>query len=44
MINATDTEQSVYKVHKNGSLLDVLIEFDNLDDLNDYSYDNWFRW
>jgi len=43
MINTTDTVDNHYKVHKNGSLLDVLIEFDQfLDDLDVYSYANWF--
>ena len=30
MINATDTAAQHYKVHKNGSLLDVLSQFDQL--------------
>ena len=43
MIDANSTVDNHYKVHKSASLLDILIEFDQfLDDLNVYSYQNWF--
>ena len=43
MIDLDKTVQNHFKVHKRASLLDVLIEFDQfLDDLNVYSYKNWF--
>ena len=42
MINANDSVNNHFKVHRSASLLDVLIEFDKfLDDLNVYSYENW---
>ena len=44
MIDLDKTVQNHFKVHKRASLLDVLIEFDQfLDDLNVYSYKNWFE-
>jgi len=44
MININDTVHNHYQIHKNASLLDVLIEFDKfLDDLNVYSYENWME-
>ena len=44
MINANDSVNNHFKVHRSASLLDVLIEFDKfLDDLNIYSYDNWLE-
>jgi|TARA_B100001094_G_scaffold200441_1_gene194471 hypothetical protein len=44
MINANDSVNNHFKIHRSASLLDVLIEFDKfLDDLNVYSYDNWLE-
>ena len=44
MIDIKNTVDNHFKVHRNASLIDVLIEFDQfLDDLNVYSYKNWFE-